>query len=93
MSESLSAGVAEVDITPTTKVGRPGSGAWKWLTTYFLGVLPRYAVFRPFTPAQASVLRRHWLASAKRRTSLLISPTVLDVVGVKRRQKGATRGK
>lgn len=79
------AGLDVTDITPTTKVGRPGNAEWKWLTTYFLGVLPRYAAFRPFTPEQAASLRRHWLACAKRRTSLLISPTVLDVVGVKRR--------
>jgi SAM-dependent methyltransferase len=88
-----SAGLDVIDITPTTKVGRPGSGAWKWLTTYFLGVLPRYAVFRPFTPAQANALRRHWLASAKQRTSLLISPTVLDVVGVKRGTRAVRRGR
>ena len=78
------AGLDVVDITPTTKYGRPGNAEWKWLTTYFLGVLPRYAEFRPFTPKQANALRRHWLACAKRRTSLLISPTVLDVVGIKR---------
>ncbi|HET9830962.1 MAG TPA: methyltransferase domain-containing protein [Vicinamibacterales bacterium] len=77
------AGLDVVDITPTIKFGRPGNAEWKWLTTYFLGVLPRYAAFRPFTPKQADSLRRHWLACATRRTSLLISPTVLDVVGRK----------
>lgn len=80
------AGLKVVDIAATTKYGRPGNAEWKWLTTYFLGVLPRYAEFRPFTPAQANALRRHWLACAKRKTSLLISPTVLDVVGVKRQR-------
>jgi len=79
------AGLDVVDITATTKYGRPGNAEWKWLTTYFLGVLPRYAAFRPFTPAQAASLRRHWIACGARKTSLLISPTVLDVVGVKRR--------
>jgi hypothetical protein len=79
------AGLRVTDITSTTKVGRPGSPEWKWLTTYFLGVLRRYADFRPFTPRQATSLRRHWLACAKRRTSLIISPTVIDVVGVKPR--------
>ena len=79
------AGLEIVDITPTTKFGRPGNAEWEWLTTYFLGVLPRYAGFRPFTPKQAASLRRHWLACGRQTTSLLISPTVLDVVGVKRR--------
>lgn len=70
-----------LDVTPTTKVGRPGSPEWEWMTMYFLGVLGRYAQLRPFTHAKAASLRRQWLAAARRRTSLLISPTVIDVVG------------
>ncbi len=78
------AGLDVVDLTPTTKVGRPGSLEWDWMSTYFLGILDRYARVRPFTKTKAASLRRHWLAAARRRTSLLISPTVLDVVGRKR---------
>jgi len=79
------AGLEVVDVTPTTKVGRPGSLEWDWMSTYFLGILDRYARLRPFTKAKAAALRRHWLKTARRRTSLLISPTVLDVVGRKPR--------
>ena len=78
------AGLDVVDVRPTTKVGRPGSLEWDWMSTYFLGILDRYARFRPFNRAKAASLRRHWLAAARRPTSLLISPTVLDVVGQKR---------
>jgi len=78
-------GLDVVAVEPTTKFGRPGSAEWKWLTTYFLGVLPRMAAFRPFTPKQAASLRRFWLRAAKHGTSLIISPTVLDVVGRKKR--------
>jgi len=78
------AGLTVTDITPTTKVGHPGSAVWKWLTTYFLGILPRYAPLRPFTPKKAAALRRHWLAAARKKMSVLISPTVVDVVGKKR---------
>jgi hypothetical protein len=85
------AGLEVIEVTPTTKYARPGKPEWKWLTTYFLGVLPRYAAFRPFTPKQAASLRRHWIAVGQKKTSLLISPTVLDVVGRKRRR--VTRGK
>jgi len=46
-------------------------------------VLNRYAALRPFTPKQAASLRRHWLAAGRKKTSVLISPTVLDVVGRK----------
>jgi SAM-dependent methyltransferase len=80
------AGLDVTDITPTTKYGRPGNAEWKWLTTYFLGVMGRYASFRPFTPKQAASLRRHWLRAGQDETSILISPTVLDVVGRKRRR-------
>jgi SAM-dependent methyltransferase len=79
------AGLDVVDVTPTTKVGRPGSLEWDWMSTYFLGVLPRYGRLRPFSSAGAASLRRQWLAAARRRTSLLISPTVVDVVGRKSR--------
>jgi len=78
------AGLEVVDVTPTTRVGRPGSIEWDWMSTYFLDVLPRYGRFRPFSSAKAAALRRHWLAAARRRTSILISPTVIDVVGRKR---------
>jgi SAM-dependent methyltransferase len=77
------AGLDVVDVMPATKVGRPGSREWDWMSTYFLGVLARYGRIRPLTSAKAAALRRHWLAAARRRTSLLISPTVLDVVGRK----------
>jgi SAM-dependent methyltransferase len=79
------AGLDVIDITPTTKYARPGNAEWDWITTYFLGVMPQLAKLRPFTPRQAASLRRHWLAAARRKTSLVISPTVLDVVGRKRR--------
>ena len=82
------AGLRVTDITPTTKTGRPRSPEWTWITTFFLGVLPRYAAFRPFNARQAASLRRHWLKAAQAKTSILISPTVVDVVG-----KKPTRGR
>ena len=77
------AGLEVIDVTPTTKYGRPGNAEWQWLTTYFLGVLPRMAACRPFSPAQAASLKRFWITAGREKTSLLISPTVLDVVGRK----------
>jgi hypothetical protein len=77
-------GLDVVDVTPTTKIARPRSREWDWMSTYFLDVLARYGRIRPFTGAKAASLRRHWLTAARRKTSLLISPTVLDVVGRKK---------
>jgi SAM-dependent methyltransferase len=78
------AGLRTIDITATIKTGRPGSAVWNWLTTYFMGVMERYATFRPFSPAQAASLRRQWRRAGRERTSLLIAPALLDVVGRRR---------
>ncbi len=83
------AGLRLVEVMPTIKVGRPGSAVWKWLSTYFLGVLDRYARLSPFTRAEAARLRRHWLRAAREKSSLMIAPAVLDVVG--RRPRRARR--
>lgn len=80
-------GLQVVEIVPTLKIGRPGSPVWNWLSTYFLGLMDRYASFPPFTQAQASRLRRHWLAVGRQKTSLIIAPAVLDIVGRKPRRK------
>ena len=70
-----------MEITPTIKVGRPGSPVWRWLSTYFFGVMGRYAELPPFTKAKAGALRRLWQAAARDPTSLMVAPAVLDVVG------------
>lgn len=77
------AGLKVEDIGVTVKSGRPGSAVWKWLSTYFLGVLERYAKFPPFTSGDAKRLRRRWLTASREKTSLLIAPALLDVVGRK----------
>ena len=77
------AGLKVEDINVTVKSGRPGSAVWTWLSTYFLGVMERYAKLPPFTTADGRRLRRHWLAASRDKTSLLIAPALLDVVGRK----------
>jgi hypothetical protein len=77
------AGLRLVEVTPTIKSGGPGSPVWSWLSTYFLGIMERYGRLPPFSPAQAQRLARQWRAAARHPTSLLLSPTVVDVVGRK----------
>lgn len=79
------AGLQTVEMHPTIKTGNPGSPAWNWMSTYFFGIMHSMAKHRPFTPALAARLLRRWRAAAKVSTSLLISPTILDVVGKKPR--------
>ena len=73
-----------IDITPTVKTAHPGSPVWTWLTTYFLGVMDQLAKLPPFSPAQARRLRQRWIAANADKTSLMIAPTVFDVVGRKK---------
>ncbi len=77
------AGLEVVEVRPTLQYCRPGSPTWRWITEYFMGVLDRIAEFPPFTPEQAVRFREHWLAAGKRKTTLMIAPTVVDVVGRK----------
>lgn len=76
-------GLTVVDTAATVMAGRPGSAVWDWLSSYFLGVLDRYGEHPPFTRAQAARLKRRWLAAGRERTSVLIAPAVMDVVGRK----------
>jgi SAM-dependent methyltransferase len=77
------AGLHVVDITPTIKTGHPGSPVWSWLSTYFLGVMDQLGRLRPFTPPSAKSLTRQWIANGRNRSSLLIGPALIDVVGRK----------
>lgn len=84
-------GLTVVDVRPTIKLGPAGSAVWNWVSSYFMGVMPQLAKFPPFNATQAARLRRHWLAAGRRRTSWLIAPTLVDVVG--RKPRRLTRGR
>jgi SAM-dependent methyltransferase len=77
-------GLHLVEVTPTVKTGHPGSPEWNWMTTYFLGVMERYARFPPLTRGEGRRLAARWRRAEHDPTSLLIAPAVLDVVGRKR---------
>jgi SAM-dependent methyltransferase len=77
------AGLRVTGITPTIRTGHPGSPVWRWLSSYFLGVMDQLGEVPPFDRSQARSLRRRWLANAKKPTSLLIGPALIDVVGTR----------
>lgn len=81
------AGLEIDDIEATVMTGHPGSAVWDWLTVYFMGVMDRYARFPPFTPAQATRLRKAWRRAERQRASLLVAPAVMDLVGRKRTRR------
>jgi SAM-dependent methyltransferase len=78
------AGLRVVSIEQTTKDGHPDSPSWNWVTDYVMSVLPRLDDSPSFTRAAAARLKREWLHAGRNRSSLLIAPCVLDVVGKKR---------
>jgi SAM-dependent methyltransferase len=80
-------GLEVIVVSPTIKSGGPSSPVWRWLTSYFHGIMDRYAELPPFSRAQAARLMQHWRSAARQPTSLMIAPTVLDVVGRKRRPR------
>jgi SAM-dependent methyltransferase len=88
------AGLTVVNVTPTTKSGHPGSPVWRWLSSYFLGVMDQLAGRGGFRPADAARLAAAWRAAGTSPTSLLIAPTVVDVVGRKpvRRTSRSVKG-
>lgn len=79
------AGLRLVDSHLTVKTGHPQSATWKWLTTFFMEFMDRYAAFAPFSPDKAARLRRAWRKAERDRASLLIGPALLDIVGQKPR--------
>lgn len=74
-----------VEVTPHMKTGFPDSDMWKWVEAYFLTYLDEMAKFPPGTKKAAAAFRRGWLRLRKDPSTLFISPTMLDVVGRKRR--------
>lgn len=79
------AGLLPVETVATVKTGAPGSDVWEWVTSYFLGVMPRLGRVKPFTPAAARRLSAAWRAAGRRPESLFIAPAVLDCVARKPR--------
>jgi SAM-dependent methyltransferase len=79
------AGLTLTGLELTIKSGRPGSPVWNWVTTYFMGIMPRLSTFAPLTPVKGRRLTRAWKDAGRHSTSLLIGPALLDVVGRKRR--------
>lgn len=77
------AGLAIESITPTLRVGQPGSATWEWVTTYSLGIMPRYATLGPLSKPEAQQLVTEWRRAGRSQATLLIAPTLLDVVGRK----------
>ena len=85
------AGLTVVQTVPAIKTGGPGTPVWKWLSSYLSSVADRYAATPPLSKETFARLRRRWLAAGRVRTSLMIAPAVLDVVGRKPLRRSGER--
>jgi SAM-dependent methyltransferase len=70
-------------IEATVLSGHPRSAVWNWLTTYFMGVMDRYAEHAPFSPGAAARLRSAWTRAGRSSAALLVAPAVLDLIARK----------
>lgn len=80
------AGLEVSGLETTLKCGHPGSPVWTWLTSFFMGVMDRYAEFPPFDRTKARHIRAAWRKAEANRASLLVGPALVDVIGTKRRR-------
>ena len=77
-------GLVGIELKPHILAGHPGSTAWNWLTDYFNSVKKQYSNLSPLDQKKATALFRDWKRLSKNSESLLIAPTLLDIVGTKR---------
>jgi SAM-dependent methyltransferase len=79
------AGLELLDVAAAIKNGHPGSPVWSWISTYFFGIQTQLSAIPPLTPETTRRLFATWQDAEAHPASLLISPTLLDVVGRRRR--------
>jgi SAM-dependent methyltransferase len=77
------AGLQTMEVRPHIKLGRPGEPTWRWLSDYFLGVMPQYEGLGKFGREHSNSLAVFWRSAARKPNSLIVAPTVLDVIGRK----------
>lgn len=79
-------GLEKIQTSAHIKSGHPGEPTWNWLSDYFLGIFPRYQKIAPLNARKTQALTRDWKKNAKRADSLLIAPTLVDIIGTRPRR-------
>jgi SAM-dependent methyltransferase len=78
-------GLRVVEATPTILMGGPSSRVWDWVWTYFVSIKRSYGRVAPLSAQKVARLETEWRAASRCRSSFLIGPSLVDVVGRKLR--------
>ena len=71
------------DIRPIVRVARPGSALWHWPITFFRNFLPTLVDGGFLSADEKLEFEAEWEKRSKNTTNFLVTPPMLDVIGVK----------
>lgn len=71
------------EIRPIVRVARPGSALWQWPTVFFRNFLPTLVDGGFLTTHEKQEFEAEWEKRSKNTTNFLVTPPMLDVIGIK----------
>lgn len=77
-------GLSVREIKPIVRIARPGSAVWNWPYTFFKIFLPVLIDMKLLTSQEGEAFLREWHERAENPSAFLMTPPVLDVIGVKK---------
>lgn len=80
----LDAGLEVERLEPIVRLARPGTALWKWPETFFSTYLDTLLEMGLIAPEDAEAFREVWRDRAARPEAFLLTPLMVEVVGVKR---------
>ncbi|MBI3724342.1 methyltransferase domain-containing protein [bacterium] len=78
------AGLSVRELTPISRVARPGSALWQWPEGFFKNYVPTLVASGLLTEDEQRAFFLDWNARARDPDAFFLSPLVLDVIAVKR---------
>jgi hypothetical protein len=78
------AGLEVVSITPIARIARPGDALWQWPRTFFDNFLPHLVQTGYLAEDERQAFDAVWAARAADPAAYLVSPPMVEVVGVRR---------
>ena len=76
-------GLAVREITPITRVARPGSALWNWPATFFVNYVPILVEMGLLSADDQRVFESEWSARSKDPHTFLVTPPMYDIIAVK----------
>ena len=77
-------GLEVTDVRPIVRIARPGSALWEWPATFFRNFLPVLQQGGFLTSKECKAFEEDWQDRSANPESILITPPMLDVIGIKK---------